>query len=100
MGGNVLGVRLRYAPQGAGQAGPGYEVVGIVREASVVPADRDFLYHPASAANLSPLVVGMHVRGSPVAFEPRLRELAKQVDPGLRLYDLLPLDEVMRRHNA
>lgn len=34
----------------------------------------------------------MHVRGDTESFSPRLRTIAGQVDPTLRLYDVMPLD--------
>ncbi|MEX2285287.1 MAG: ABC transporter permease [Gemmatimonadota bacterium] len=96
IGGNALGSRIRYAGRDAGeQANPWYEVVGIVRNRAI--EDADFMYVPVSAAAVSPLVVGIHVRGDAAALAPRLRALATQVEPGLRLYDLVPLDEFGRR---
>jgi putative ABC transport system permease protein len=99
IGGNPLGVRLRYAGSAAGQqANPWYEVVGVVRNRDV--ADAEFMFTPVSAADVSPLVVGIHLRGDAGAFAPRLRALATQVEPGLRLYDVVPLDEFGRREGV
>jgi putative ABC transport system permease protein len=99
IGGNPLGVRIRYAAGGAEQpASPWYEVVGVVRdEGSIEPGRPDFVYLPKSAADVSPLQVAVHVRGDAAAFAARLRATATQVEPGLRLYDILSLDEVLRR---
>jgi ABC-type antimicrobial peptide transport system permease subunit len=98
IGGNPLGVRIRYAAKGADQpASPWYEVVGIVRDAGMDVTPADFVFRPVSAADVSPLVVAIHVRGDAAAFAPRLRAAAAEVEPGLRLYDLLSLDEVLRR---
>jgi predicted permease len=103
IGGNPLGVRVRYAARGARhEAGPWYEVVGVVRDGSMDVTGRgeaDFMFLPASVADASPLVVGIHVRGDAAAFAPRLRALATQVEPGLRMYDVLRLDEVARRRD-
>jgi putative ABC transport system permease protein len=90
IGGNPLGARLRveYATEG-----PWYEVVGLVR-ANGVMGDADFMFVPTSAADVSPAVNVIHVQGGAAAFAPRLRTLAAQVEPGLRLYEVKPLDVV------
>jgi putative ABC transport system permease protein len=99
IGGNPLGVRIRYAAGGTEQpASPWFEVVGVVRdEGSIEPGKPDFVYLAKSAADVSPLQVAVHVRGDAAAFASRLRATATQVEPGLRLYDILSLDEVLRR---
>ncbi|MEX2285286.1 MAG: ABC transporter permease [Gemmatimonadota bacterium] len=98
IGANPLGVRLRYTARNANeQNSPWYEVVGVVRDGDMEPRGADFAFLPASVANVSPLFVSVQVRGDAGAFAPRLRTLVTQVEPGLRLYDLLPLDEVLRR---
>jgi putative ABC transport system permease protein len=94
LGGNPLAMHVRFMPSTAQREHPWYEVVGIVKNNI---SDSDFMYLPASAAIVSPLVVGIHVRGDAVALAPRVRALATQVEPGLRLYDLVPLDEFGRR---
>jgi putative ABC transport system permease protein len=102
VGGNPLGVRLRYAARDDNQPGPWYEVVGVVRNLDTEPTNRgeaDFLYIPASAADAYPLAVAMKVNGDPWSFAPRLRALATHVEPELRLYDVLPLEEVIRRRD-
>jgi putative ABC transport system permease protein len=98
IGGNPVGVHIRFAPRGAEQEpSPWYEVVGVVRDAGTETPKADFVFLPVSAADVSPLYVAIHVRGDAAAFAPRLRALAMQVEPGLRLYELLALDEVGRR---
>jgi ABC-type antimicrobial peptide transport system permease subunit len=42
-----------------------------------------------------PLNVAIHVRGDPMAFAPRLRAIATDVDATLRLTDLMPLKDVV-----
>jgi ABC-type antimicrobial peptide transport system permease subunit len=72
-------------------------VVGIVRDAGMDRGESDFMYLPRSVADMSTTYVAVHVPGDAGELAPRLRELATQTEPGLRLYDLLPLDEVLRR---
>jgi hypothetical protein len=103
VGGNPLGVRLRYtARTDNDEPGPWYEVIGVVRNLNTEPTNRgeaDFMYLPASAADAYPPAVAVRVTGDAELFVPRLRTLAMQVEPGLRLYDLMPLDEVIRRRD-
>jgi predicted permease len=99
IGGNPLGVRIRYAAGGADQpASPWYEVVGVVRSEGGIEGQKpDFVFLPGSVADMSPLEVAVHIRGDASGFASRLRTMATQVEPGLRLYDVLPLNEVLRR---
>jgi len=100
IGGNALGMRVRYAAGGADdEVNPWYEVVGIVRAAGM-ESSSDYVFHPASAADLSPLALAIRVRGDAAAFAPRLRTTAMEIEPGLRLYDVLSLEEVLRRRKA
>jgi ABC-type antimicrobial peptide transport system permease subunit len=59
--------------------------------------EADFMYLPVSADEAR--FAAIRVTGDGASFAPRLREVATQVDPGLRLYDVLPLREVIRRHD-
>lgn len=97
IGGNALGVRLRYRTSDAAQADAWYEVVGIARDSGMDRGESDFVYLPTSVADMSPTYITVHVSGDAGEFAPRLREIATQTEPGLRLYDLLPLDHVLRR---
>jgi hypothetical protein len=97
IGGNALGVRLRYAGSDAAQAEGWYEVVGIARDAGMDRGESDFMYLPTSVADMSPTYIAVRVRGDAGEFGPRLRVIAAETEPGLRLYDLLRLDDVLRR---
>jgi hypothetical protein len=95
IGGPALGARLRDADA---PDGPWREVVGVVRTSESM-GEGDVLFVPASAADVSPALIAAHVRGDTAAFAPSLRGIAAQVDPGLRVYDLMPLDEAQRRRD-
>jgi predicted permease len=95
IGGNALGVRLRYPTSDAAQTWR--EVVGIVRDAGMDRSEDDFMYLPTSVADMSTTYVAVHVRGDAAAFAPRLRAIATEAEPGLRLYDLSRLDQRLRR---
>jgi putative ABC transport system permease protein len=94
LGGNALGVRVRYVPD-ADEDAPWYEVAGVVRDGEV----SDYAFFPVTPADVSPLFVAVHVRGDPSAIVSLLRTRSAQIDPGLRLYDVMALDEVHRRRD-
>ena len=52
------------------------------------------LYHPVEAGADSPVHMAVHVRGNPASFAARLGMLATVVDPSLRLYAFMPLNEI------
>jgi hypothetical protein len=95
MGGkNPIGRRLRYV--WAPEPQPWFEIIGVVPDVGVRsgwgPAG---IYLPLARASTYPLNAGIHVRGDPREFEPRLREIATDVDVTLRLTDLMPLKDVV-----
>jgi putative ABC transport system permease protein len=100
---NPIGRRIRYIyleesarPLAVADRGPWYEIVGVVRDmgmASVTDPKISGIYHPAAPGTVSPAQVAVHVKGNPEAFTPRLRAIAAEVDPTMRLYDIKPLDQ-------
>ena len=98
IGGVPLGTRIRYAARGDDQpASPWYEVVGVVQDAGLEVPAHDEVFLPASIARVDPLYFGVHVKGDAAAFAVRLRAIAAEVEPGLRLYELSSLDELLQR---
>jgi hypothetical protein len=100
LGGNPLGVRVRASAQGDGEPGPWKEIVGVVHNLGMEPTDRgeaDFMFRPATPADVFPPEFALDVPGGPEAFTPRLTAIAREIDPGLRLHDVIPLDELIRR---
>jgi ABC-type antimicrobial peptide transport system permease subunit len=97
IGGNALGVRLRYRTSNTAQADEWYDVVGIVRDAGMDRGESDFMYFPTSVADMSTAYIAVHLRGDAGEFAPSLRAIATQAEPELRLYDLSPLDDLLRR---
>ncbi len=114
MGGrNPIGRRVRYveleewdgpAPDEAKRL-PWYEIVGVVRDVGMaVGADVGQgdggdpkvagMYHVVAPGGVYPAHMAVHVSGDPAAFGPRLRAIATDVDPTLRLYKVVPLSEV------
>jgi predicted permease len=100
IGGNPVGARVRFAAAADGEPGPWAEVIGVVENLGLAPTGRgeaDFMFLPVSAADAA--FVGVRVNGDAASFAPRLRTIAMQVDPGLRLYDVMSLREVIRRED-
>ncbi|MFB3854647.1 MAG: ABC transporter permease [Vicinamibacterales bacterium] len=99
-GGSPLGVRVRNVAREGEPPGPWYEIVGVSRNLNMEPTDRgeaDFIYRPASPATARPLMVAVRVNGNPGALGPVVSAIARRVDPGLRIYRILPMDEVIWR---
>ena len=102
-GSNPVGQRLRYVDANPGAADPWLEIVGVVRDVGMTPTDlgeAPYVYHAASRATASPLVMGVRTAGDPASLAPRLRTIAAELDPGLRLDDLQPLDQVVWQVDA
>ncbi len=77
--------------------GPWYEIIGLAPDLGVrCGYGYGGVYHPTQPGASYPLQMLMHLRGDPEAFTPRVRSAATLVDPTVRLYDPLPLDESTR----
>lgn len=104
---NAVGRRFRYVDPPGDEPGPWLEIVGVVGDAAthrqgLEPGRPPAVYHPLTAAALEAgdawaVRMAVHVRGEPEAFAPRLRRLATDLDPGLRLHELTPLDQPLAR---
>jgi predicted permease len=105
--GSPLGARLRYssesgpstaAPPAAAEASADrpFEIVGVVRDLGLDPGEQGdedaYVFHAASAATVSPLVMSVRLRGNP-ALAARLPTIAADVDAGLSVHEARPLEE-------
>lgn len=101
LGGSPLGVRIRRTAEASDvEPGPWYEIVGVVRNLNMEPTtdgEAGFVYRAASPAAVYPPIVAVRVSGDAAALDPHVRTLAVNLDPALRLYEVLPLAEVVRR---
>jgi putative ABC transport system permease protein len=61
--------------------------------------DGDFVYHAALPSELNPGYFAARVRGTGSNVGARVPLIAAEIDPALRVYDVLRLDEVLRRRN-
>ncbi len=108
-GSNPIGRRVRYVyfeeyseeliPEA--ERGPWYEIVGVVPDMGMLvgvssggdPKVAGF-YHPVEPGTAAPAFMALHLRGDLRAFAPRLRAIAAEVDPALRLYNVVPMNEL------
>jgi len=101
VGRNPVGARVRTVPRGSErEPGPWYEIVGVVTDLGMDPAedgDVDYIYRAASAADLDPVVVAARVEGDAAPLVPRVAALARQVDAGLQLRDIATFDQVVAK---
>jgi len=100
VGRNPVGARIRTLQRGSErEPGPWHEIVGVVTDLGMLfPADWDgaaYIYRAASAAELDPVVVAVRVAGDAAPLAPRVAALARQVDAGLHLRDIVTLDDIV-----
>jgi putative ABC transport system permease protein len=110
-GASPIGARLRSAasletsaaersPAAEASAGRWFEIAGVVRDVGLDPSDEGeepaFVFYPASAEALSPLVINVRTRGNPATLAARVPFLAADVDGGLVVQDARPLSEWLR----
>ena len=100
VGRNPVGARVRTLQRGSErELGPWHEIVGVVTDLGMLfPADwggAAYIYRAASAAELDPVVVAVRVAGDAAPLAPRVAALARQVDAGLQLRDIVTLDDIV-----
>jgi len=98
-GENPIGRRVRFRA-GNGEPGPWFDIVGIVRDFGMTPTDlgeAPYIYQPASAGTVAPLVMGVRVKGDREAVARRVRTAAAEIDSRLRINDLQLLEALAWR---
>jgi putative ABC transport system permease protein len=103
LGRNPVGARIRTPPRGS-ETEPGgwHEIVGVVTDVWTFSADWSeaaYVYRAASAADLDPVVVAVRVARDAAPLAPRVAVLARQVDAGLHLRDIVTLDDVVAQEH-
>jgi putative ABC transport system permease protein len=103
-----LGARLRYSSESGvpaaelsaaaeASADKPFEIVGVVRDLGLDPGEQGdeaaYVFHAASAATVSPLVMSVHLRGNPATLAARLPRMAADVDAGLSVPEARSLGE-------
>jgi predicted permease len=96
--GSPVGARLRYSNGSAtSPTEPWLEIVGVVRDIGLDLGDEGdqlpYVFHPASAGAVSPLVMTVRVRGNPDTLAARLPVIATDVHAGLSVQDARSLDQ-------
>ena len=99
VGRNPVGARVRTIQRaGEREPGPWHEIVGVVTDLGMDPAEGGesaYLYAAASAANIDPVTVVVRVAGDAAPLAPRVAALAQQVDAGLQLQNIVTLETVV-----
>jgi predicted permease len=83
-GRNPIGRRVRYVVPADREPGPWYEIVGVVGHLGMnafSPARDEGMYHPAAPGEIRPVWMAIRLGEDPLAFVPRLRRIASEVDP-------------------
>jgi len=96
-GQDAVGRRIRAAASEDRPAGPWMEIVGVAADLTVdtnKKASDAVVYRPATAEAAYPLRVAVRVSGDPSPMMWRLRVIAAEADPSLRLDELNTLDQV------
>jgi putative ABC transport system permease protein len=100
-GRNPIGQQVRFArrPNSDSAAPPWYEVVGVVNDLGAgSPLDKGRAagyYIPGTPDSYDEVYMMVHVQaGDPMTFASRLRDVARAVDPSLRLVDFQRANEV------
>ncbi len=96
-GQDPIGRHVRDGGVESDQPGPWLEIVGVIEDLTD-PTNKKagdaMLFRPAPAESLSTLYLAVHARGNPAALMPRIRLIASDVDPALRLVGLTTLDKL------
>ncbi len=101
--GSSLGRRVRYQGTENGNSvpepRPWYEIVGVVED---FPANNDAptMYHPMAPGQTYPVSLTLRVGSSAAPVASRLPEIARALDPTLRVGQLRSLDEIYRQKRS
>jgi putative ABC transport system permease protein len=99
-GGTPVGRHVRYASSDAAAPQPWFEIVGVVEDIGMTPTDRGeapYMFQAVALRDLAPAVMGVHTAGDPVALAPRVRVIAAEIDPRLRVTEAGSLEDWTRR---
>jgi hypothetical protein len=104
VGRNPVGARVRTIQRGTErETGPWHEIVGVVTDLWTFHADwggAGYVYRAASAEEVDPVVVAVRVAGDAAPLAPRVAALARQVDAGLHLRDIVTLDDIVAQERT
>ena len=99
VGSNPVGARVRTIQRGRErELGPWREIVGVVSDLWTFPADWSgaaYVYRAAAAGELDPVVVAVRTAGDAAPLGPRVAALAREVDAGVQLRDIITLEDIV-----
>ena len=101
-GANPVGRRVRFTSAGSRVESPWLEIVGMVGDIGMTPTDlgeAPYVYRAASLQATRPIVMGIRMTSDPNALAQRVRLIAAEVDPGLRLSEVRRLDDLAWRQD-
>ncbi|HUQ89308.1 MAG TPA: ABC transporter permease [Vicinamibacterales bacterium] len=96
-GQDAVGRHVREAAADGKEAGPWIEIVGVVGD---LTNDRNktigdsMLFRPAAAEDVYPLYLAVHARGNPAALIPRVQKIGAEVDPTMRMTEIMTMDNM------
>ena len=101
-GRNPIGLRVRIVPRGqetteAGAAAPWREIIGVVRDMGMgVPPDPGVagVYYPLSPTVAGSTYLAVRVAGDAMTLAPRLRAVATETDPTMRVSEVRALSDI------
>lgn len=96
-GRNAIGRRIRYRARRDEEPGAWFEIVGVVGHLGMFGDNAQWdagFYQPVAPGELQPLHMGIVVGDDPLAFTPRLRAIATDVDPSAVITSAIVLDDV------
>jgi len=96
-GHSAIGRRLRYRAGNDSSRGPWHEIVGVVGHLgmhSLTPDQDDGVYHPLVPGSVPRILLAIEADGEPTALAPRVREIAREVDPRVVIASPTTLDRV------
>jgi putative ABC transport system permease protein len=102
-GGNPVGRRVRFTASDRQTTEPWFEIVGMIRDIGMTPTnfgEAPYVFTAASPGTARPLVMGVRTTGDPAALLPRVRAIAAELDAGLRLDTVQPLEDIVWSEDA
>lgn len=96
-GGEAVGRQVRRAASEHRPAGPWIEIVGVVADLTDDTnklADDSWLYLPAAPETTTPLYIAIRARTTTAATMAQLRAVAVDVDPTLRVIEVMTIDQL------
>jgi predicted permease len=97
-GTSPIGQRVRFLGRDdSGEPGPWLEIVGVVGHLGIRSVNADFdtgIYRPLAPGTVDQVRIAVEVGADPLAFVPRLRDIALQVDPAAVVSSFAPLNDV------